>query len=50
MRLEAMIPAIRATPSTSPFLSWLARMRGMAVGVEKSTVQTAVARRAVGDL
>lgn len=50
VRFAAMIPAIRATASTSPFLSWLARIRGIAVGVEKETLQTAVARREVGDL
>jgi hypothetical protein len=50
VRLAAIIPAIRATASTSPFLSWLERIRGMAEGVEKKTLQTAVARREVEDL
>jgi hypothetical protein len=42
-----MIPAIRATPRTSPFFSWLERIRGRAVGFEKRIEQMATAVRLV---
>ena len=49
VRFAAIIPAIRATANTSPFFNWLARIKGTTSGVEKKTLQIAMARRAVGD-
>ena len=43
----AMIPAMRDTLSTSPFLSELLRMRDRGVGFEKYTVPIAMAVRTV---
>lgn len=45
-----MIPAILATPSTSPFLSEFDRISCSDVGFEKYTRPTAVAEREVVDL
>ncbi|KAK8930456.1 hypothetical protein VCV18_003127 [Metarhizium anisopliae] len=47
VRLAAMMPAIRATPSTSPFFIWFSRISDTAVLLEKRTVQAAVAIRDV---
>src|SRR5277367_4522707 len=40
-----MMPAIRATPKTSPFLARFSRMRVAATELENWTLQTAVAVR-----
>ena len=45
-----MMPAMRATESTSPFLSADERIRRAGVGLEKRTTARAVARRVVGGL
>jgi len=45
-----MIPAMRATPSTSPFWALLELMRVAATGLEKWTLQIAMAVRFVGCL
>lgn len=50
MRLAAMMPAMRATESTSPFLSADERIRRAGVGLEKRMTARAVARRVVGGL
>ena len=44
------MPAILATPNTSPFLSWLVRIRGRTAVLEKRIEQPAVAVREVMDL
>ncbi len=46
----AMMPAILATPSTSPFLDRFSLMSACAVVSEKWTLQTAMAVRFVGAL
>lgn len=45
-----IMPAMRATPRTSPFLTREARMREAGVGLEKRIVLMAMARREVGGL
>lgn len=46
----AMMPATRATPRTSPFFIWFARIRAAVEGSEKCTRQMAVAVRSVSAL
>lgn len=48
--LAAMIPAMRATPSTSPFVARFERIKDSVDALEKTILQVAVAVREVTDL